>query len=118
MADSDRSGRVAGAEPAAEAGSDSSPVTDSDPALIDLLGALAYGELSAFDRLAGDARLAPTMAGRAALSQMAVLEFGHFRALTDRLSEHDVDPYVAMAPFVTALDHFHDLTTPSTWLEG
>jgi hypothetical protein len=90
----------------------------ADPALVDLLGALAYGELSAFDRLGVDARLAPTMAGRAALSQMAVLEFGHFRALTDRLTELGVDPYAAMAPFVTALDRFHDLTTPSTWLEG
>jgi hypothetical protein len=89
-----------------------------DPALVDLLAALAYGELSAFDRLASDARLAPTLAGRAALSQMAVLEFGHYRKLADRLSELGVDPFEAMVPFIAALDRFHELTTPSDWLEG
>ena len=35
--------------------------------VIDLLGVLAYAELTAFDRLAEDARLAPTLDGRAAL---------------------------------------------------
>ncbi len=89
-----------------------------DTALVDLLGALAYGELSAFDRLGVDARLAPSLAGRAALSHMAVQEFGHFRLITDRLTALGADPYQAMAPFVDALDRFHDLTTPSTWLEG
>src|SRR5258708_7478047 len=89
-----------------------------DVALVDLLGARAYGELSAFDRLAADARLAPTMAGRTALSQMAVLEFGHYRALADRLHELGIDPDEAMAPFIVALDRFHELTSPSTWLEG
>src|SRR5205807_2189907 len=34
-------------------------------ALVDLLGALAYGELCAFDRLADDARMAPDLVGRA-----------------------------------------------------
>ena len=37
-------------------------------AIVDLLGALAYGELSAFDRLADDARMAPTLVGRAPMS--------------------------------------------------
>jgi hypothetical protein len=87
-------------------------------ALVDLLGALAYGELSAFDRLAEDARLAPTLGGRDALSQMAVLEFAHYRTLIERLVELGADPQLAMAPFVAALDQFHELTNPSTWLEG
>ena len=94
------------------------PTAGADPALVDLLGALAYGELCAFDRLCEDARLAPTLDGRVALSQMAVIEFGHHRALADRLRHLDADPYAAMAPFIAALDRFHDLTTPSTWLEG
>ena len=34
-------------------------------AVVDLLGVLAYAELTAFDRLAEDARLAPTLTGRA-----------------------------------------------------
>jgi tRNA-(MS[2]IO[6]A)-hydroxylase (MiaE)-like len=94
-------------------------VSTTDPAaLVDLLGALAYGELSAFDRLAQDARLAPTLAGRAALSDMACVEMGHYRSLNDRLSSLGADPQMAMAPFVAALDRFHDRTEPSTWLEG
>ena len=47
-------------------------VVQPDPAaIVDLLGVLAYGELSAFDRMAADARMAPTVALRAALSEMA-----------------------------------------------
>jgi tRNA-(MS[2]IO[6]A)-hydroxylase (MiaE)-like len=89
-----------------------------EAALIDLLGALAYGELTAFDRLAEDARMAPTLAGRAALCEMAAVEIGHYRLLADRISQLGSTPETAMAPFVPALDGFHAMTTPSTWLEG
>ena len=58
-----------------------------DAALIDLLGALAYGELTAFDRLAEDARMAPTLSGRAALCEMAAVEIGHYRLLADRITD-------------------------------
>ena len=78
----------------------------------------AYAELTAFDRLAEDARLAPTLAGRAALARMAAAEIAHHGRLTDRLTELGVDPAEAMAPFVSALDAFHEGTRPSTWLEG
>ncbi|CAN5344870.1 ferritin-like fold-containing protein [soil metagenome] len=86
--------------------------------MIDLLGVLAYGELTAFDRLAEDARLAPTLAGRAALARMAAAEIGHYGLLHQRLTEQGADPETAMAPFVSAIDGFHDSTRPSTWLEG
>ena len=87
-------------------------------AVVELLGALAYAELTAFDRLAEDARLAPTLAGRAALARMAAAEIAHHGRLTDRLTELGTDPQQAMAPFVSALDAFHEGTRPSTWLEG
>jgi hypothetical protein len=87
-------------------------------AIVDLLAALAYAELTAFDRLAEDARLAPTLAGRAALARMAAAEIAHHGRLTDRLTELGVDPTAAMAPFVSALDAFHEGTRPSNWLEG
>ena len=87
-------------------------------AVVDLLGALAYAELTAFDRLAQDARLAPTLTGRAALARMAAAEIAHHVRITDRLVEFGVDPADAMAPFVAALDAFHDNTRPRTWLEG
>ena len=47
--------------------------------VIDLLGALAYGLLVAFFRLVEDAALAESLADKAALAEMAVAEFGHFR---------------------------------------
>jgi hypothetical protein len=87
-------------------------------AVVDLLGVLAYAELTAFDRLAEDARLAPTLGGRAALARMAAAEIAHHVRLTDRLAELGVNPANAMAPFVSALDRFHESTRPSTWLEG
>jgi hypothetical protein len=86
--------------------------------VVDLLGALAYAELTAFDRLAEDARLAPTLEGRAALARMAAAEIGHHERLADRLRELGADVTAAMTPFVAALDAFHDGTRASTWLEG
>jgi phage tail protein X len=41
-------------------------------AVVDLLGVLAYGELSAFVRLAADAALAPTIADEAQLAEMGI----------------------------------------------
>lgn len=105
------------ADPGAASGERSAP-RPAPEAVIDLLGVLAYGELTAFDRLAEDARLAPTVAGRAALARMAAAEIGHFDRLTARLTELGADSDAAMAPFTAALDSFHDSTTPSTWLEG
>lgn len=87
-------------------------------AVVDLLGVLAYGELTAFERLAADARLAPTLADKAALAGMAVAEFGHYRRLHDYLGQLGVNADSAMQPFAAALDAFHDSTAPSNWLEG
>ena len=87
-------------------------------AIVDLLAALAYAELTAFDRLAEDARLAQTLDGRDALARMAAEEIANHGRLTDRLNELGDDPAEAMAPFVSALDAFHEGTRPSNWLEG
>ena len=87
-------------------------------AVVDLLGALAYGELAAFERLAEDAKLAPTLADKAELAKMASAEFHHFERLRDRLTEIGEEPTHAMEPFVAALDGFHRQTAPSDWLEG
>ena len=111
--------------PSADAagGATRAPVASTDDpdyqaAVVDLLGVLALGELAGFEHLAADASLAPTLADRAALGEMAVAEFGHFLLLRDRLHELGVDPDEAMAPFVPALEMFHERTAPSTWLEG
>ncbi|WP_225234717.1 ferritin-like fold-containing protein [Klenkia terrae] len=93
-------------------------VPEVGPAVVDLLGVLAYAELTAFDRLAEDARLAPTLDGRAALARMAAAEIAHHQRLDERLRELGVAPADAMAPFVAPLDAFHDSTRAGTWLEG
>lgn len=103
------------------------PVTDpglagEDPgyraAVVDLLGVISYGEITAFERLAEDAKLAPTMHDKVALASMAATEFGKVAPLHARISELGHDPFEAMAPFNEAIDAFHRHTAPSDWLEG
>lgn len=95
---------------------------DTDPvyreAVIDLLGVLAYGELTAFERIAADASMAETIDDKAALAGMATAEYRHFVRLRDRLVELGVDPSEAMAPFRRAYEEYHEQTAPSDWLEG
>jgi hypothetical protein len=87
-------------------------------AVVELLGVLAYGELTAFERLAADAGLAPTLADKAALAAMATAEFHHFEKLRNRLQELGADADAAMAPFRGPVDAFHENTAPADWLEG
>jgi len=94
----------------------------SDPqyraAVIDLLGALAYGELRAFAQLAKDSDLAPSLGHKSGLAILAAHELRTFRLLTDRMATMGVDPEEAMTPFVEAVDRFHERTASSDWLEG
>ncbi len=62
--------------------------------------------------------MSPTLGGRAALARMAAAEMAHHDRLAGRLRELGADPAAAMAPFVPALDGFHEGTRPRTWLEG
>ena len=98
------------------------PVAFEDPAylaaVVDLLGAIAYGEMSAFERLAEDAKMSPTLGDKAELARMASTEFGHFDRLRERLVELGADPFAAMDPFQKPFDAFHSRTAPADWLEG
>ena len=100
----------------------STPVAFEDPhyreAVVDLLGAIAYGEISAFERLAEDAKLAPTLQDKVAIASMAAAEFGHVGRLTGRLGELGADPFAAMSPFRDPIDRFHEHTAPADWFEG
>src|SRR3954452_11326187 len=87
-------------------------------AVVDLLGAITYGEISAFQRLTDDAKLATALPDKLALGKMAVVQFGHIEPLMERISTLGVDPMEAMAPFVTPFDVFHTATAPRDWLEG
>jgi hypothetical protein len=102
--------------------SSSEPLAFSDPAyraaVVDLMGVIAYGELSAFERLVDDAKLSPALVDKMAISSMATVQFGHVQPLLDRIGELGSDPIEAMAPFVEPFDSFHAKTAPSDWLEG
>jgi len=87
-------------------------------AVIDLMGVIAYGELSAFERLVDDARLSPTLADKLALGSMAAVQFGHIQPLLDRITSLGGNPVSALEPFVEPFDGFHTKTAPSDWLEG
>jgi hypothetical protein len=92
--------------------------TATRAAVVELLGVLAYGEITAFERLAEDAKMAPSLDDKAALAAMAVAEFHHFERLREHITALGVDPADAMEPFVTPLDEFHRHTAPADWLEG
>ena len=100
----------------------STPVAFEDPqyreAIVDLLGVIAYGEISAFERLAEDAKLAPALEDKLAIASMAAAERGRVARLNERLIELGADPYEAMAPFQEPIDRFHEHTAPSDWYEG
>lgn len=95
----------------------------ADPArynsfLMDLLGVMAYGELSAFERLSSDARYSPTLHDRAVLGRIAVIEFQHYELVSARLEEMGLDTETAMLPFQPSVDHFHERTRPADWFES
>ncbi len=87
-------------------------------AVVDLLGVISYGEISAFERLAEDAKMAPTIHDKLALARMASAELGHVGPLHARIAELGDDPMAAMAPFVLPIEKFHRHTAPSDWYEG
>jgi hypothetical protein len=91
---------------------------DYRDAVVDLLGAIAYGELSAFERLVDDAKLAPSLRDHVEMCAMASSEFGHVSRLHERLVRLGADPFDAMAPFEAAIDLFHAHTAPADWYEG
>lgn len=87
-------------------------------AAIDLLAAIAYGELSAFERLVGDAKLAPRLSDRIALERMAAVQFTAVDPLLNRIAQLGADPVEALAPFEAAFDSFHEETAPRDFMEG
>jgi hypothetical protein len=87
-------------------------------AVVDLLGVIAYGELSAFERLSEDAKMAPTLRDRVELARMAATQVAHFDVLSARLSELGVDAFNAVAEFAQPFEDFHQRTAPADWLEG
>ena len=88
------------------------------PGISELFALLAYGEVAAFYRLADEARMAPDLQGRISMANMAAAEMGHYDLLREALAGRGVDVVAAMSRYATALDGYHRLTMPSTWLEA
>jgi len=99
-------------------------VTEPDPgaaapaASVDLLGAVAYGALTAFTRLAADAALAPDLTGRAEMAALAAVEMAHVERVRAHLAARGVDLVTAMAPFAAVLDAFAARTASRDWGEA
>lgn len=85
---------------------------------VDLLGVLAYGELTTYQSLAVYAFSAPDLASRVALCRYAVADFEHVRRLESRLVELGSTLEEAMQPFTEAIDDLNRRTRSHTWLEG
>lgn len=85
---------------------------------IELLGAIAYGSISGFTRMAADSEMAADLSLKRALAGMAVKEFHNHELLTDRIVELGGDPNDAMTPFKPAFDAYHARTRPRDLLEG
>ncbi|ORA31595.1 ferritin-like fold-containing protein [Mycobacterium aquaticum] len=100
------------AEPAAPA------VSADHPGVDELFAVLAYGEVAAFYRLTEEARMAPDLRGRINMASMAAAEMGHYETLRDALERRGVDVVAAMTKYASALENYHRMTTPSTWLEA
>ncbi|MCV7422058.1 hydroxylase [Mycobacterium yunnanensis] len=83
-----------------------------------LFALLAYGEVAAFYRLTDEARMAPNLAGRINMASMAAAEMNHYELLREALAKRGVDIVPAMTKYASALENYHRLTTPSTWLEA
>lgn len=97
----------------------SPPVDDGYRAgAIDLLGILAYGALTAFERLAEDAQAAPTLADKVQLATVAARQVNHFSAVSAHLETLGTDVMAAMQPFHAPFNAFHDYTRPKDWYEG
>lgn len=94
----------------------------SDPtyreAVIDLLAAVGYGEISAFERLAEDAKLAPTLEDKHALASFASQQLAKVEPICARLTSLGAESFVAMEGFREGFDAFHTHTAPSDWWEG
>ena len=88
------------------------------PAVNELFALLAYAEISAFYRLTDEAKMAPDLRGRISMASIAAAEMGHYEVLREALESRGVDAVSAMSRYVSALENYHRLTTPSTWLEA
>jgi DNA-binding ferritin-like protein (Dps family) len=80
-------------------------------ALVQVLGAVAYGELKAYEGAKADAASAPDEATRRRFRKVAAEELRHHKGFVARLEAMGADPERAMRPFREPLDRYHARTS-------
>lgn len=80
-------------------------------ALIQVLGAVAYGELKAYEEAKAGALEATDEEERRALRKIAAEELRHHKGFVARLEAMGADPERAMRPYARALDTYHATET-------
>ncbi|MCH9718627.1 MAG: ferritin-like domain-containing protein [Actinomycetia bacterium] len=92
--------------------------TPDDPAVLDLLGLIACGELFAFENLTKDSALSASLSAKAQLGAIACGEFAHFTQVRDRIVALGGDPDELVNSYIPILAEFHNNTAPRDLLEG
>jgi DNA-binding ferritin-like protein (Dps family) len=85
-------------------------------ALVQVLGAVAYGEWKAYENAKADAAGTTDPAERRRYKKVAAEELRHHKGFVGRLEAMGADPERAMRPYRTILDRYHgrDETDPVT----
>src|SRR5688500_16306535 len=78
-----------------------------DLAMVRVLGAIAYGELKAYEGAIAAADAADDEAERRQHRTIAAEELRHHKGFVRRLAAMGADPERAMRPYRTALDTYH-----------
>jgi len=86
-------------------------MTDVNIPLIQVLGAVAYGEQKAYDKAKEAAENAATEPERRWHRQVAAEELRHHKGFVKRLEALGADPERAMRPYRAALDEYHGRET-------
>jgi hypothetical protein len=81
-------------------------------ALVQVLGAVAYGEWKAYEGAKAEAEAAIDPAVRLRYRKVAAEELRHHKGFVARLEAMGADPERAMAPFRAPLDRYHGRTEP------
>ena len=81
----------------------------SNTAMIQVLGAVAYGELKAYEGAKADAAAATNDTARARFRKVAAEELRHHKGFVARLEAIGADPERAMRPYRASLDRYHSL---------
>ena len=79
-------------------------------ALVQVLGAVAYGELKAYEGAKADAAAATDEETRLRFRKVAAEELRHHKGFVARLEAMGADPDRAMRPYRQALDTYHGRT--------